>query len=401
MKEQKLKRGQRPENWKEDCPKFKEYYAKRNPDWSDKQCQEESKKFCRSCNWQCIEYYQKHHPDKSIEECEELRKTAIKKSRENKQQYIEYYELRYSELTHEERLEMLNKYNAENNYQKIEYYQKRFPDATPEEHKQMLIRAKNDYLSKRPDISGENNPHHHSNTTLEERRISSPKCIDFYQKRFPDATPEEHEQMLKEHYKYVASKLTPDKYTTKIEYYLSKGYDEETSIKMLKQRQSTNTLEKFINRYGDVGGNIKFEQRQEKWKKSLNNHFLKNGDSRSPQSTFAINLITDICNRLELKYPKKEKFMTDKLGNHFAYDLCINKKIIEFNGDYWHCNPNIYNENFFNKSKQMTAKQIWDLDDKKRKCAEENGYKILYIWEDEYNNSPKNTLKKCIDFLIS
>lgn len=343
MKEQKLKRGQRPENWKEDCPKFKEYYAKRNPDWSDKQCRVESRKFCRSCNWQCIEYYQKQYPDKSIKECEELRKTAIKKSRENKPQYIEYYELRYPELRDEEKVSMMNKYNAENNYQKIEYYQK----------------------------------------------------------RFPDATPEEHEQMLKEHYKYVSSKLTPDKRTTKIEYYLSKGYDEETSIKMLKQRQTTNTLEKFIKLYGDEEGTRRFKQRQEKWKKSLNNHFLKNGDGRSSQSTFAIDLITDICNRLELKYPEKEKFMTDKLGNHFAYDLCINKKIIEFNGDYWHCNPNIYNENYFNKSKQMTAKQIWEFDDKKRKCAEENGYKILYVWEEEYHNSPKNTLKKCIDFLIS
>ena len=76
MKEQKLKRGQRPENWKEDCPKFKEYYAKRNPDWSDKQCQEESRKYCRSCNWQCIEYYQRQYPDKSIEECS-IRKPIV------------------------------------------------------------------------------------------------------------------------------------------------------------------------------------------------------------------------------------------------------------------------------------------------------------------------------------
>ena len=34
------------------------------------------------------------------------------------------------------------------------------------------------------------------------------------------------------------------------------------------------------------------------------------------------------------------------------------KKIIEFYGDYWHCNPLKYNSTFFNKHKELTAKQI-------------------------------------------
>ena len=31
----KLKRGQRPEGWKNNCAKFKEYYATQHPDWTD------------------------------------------------------------------------------------------------------------------------------------------------------------------------------------------------------------------------------------------------------------------------------------------------------------------------------------------------------------------------------
>lgn len=108
---EKLKRGQRPIDWKENCEKFYEYYHKRNPDWTIEQCKEAAKKFNRSINWQCIEFYQKKYPDKTLEECEEMRKQAIAEKNEN------------------------HSFN-------IEYYRKRFPNASEEELKQMLIDAK-------------------------------------------------------------------------------------------------------------------------------------------------------------------------------------------------------------------------------------------------------------------
>ena len=146
----KLKKGEHPENWRENCKKFAEYYKKRNPEWSGDRCVEEAKKYNRSINWQCVEYYQRLYPKKTVQECEEMRLRAIVKKREN------------------------HPFN-------IEYYRKRYPEASEEELLKMLSDAKRKYAKNRPDNSGVNNPAHHSKTTALERRQRSPKCIEFYQ----------------------------------------------------------------------------------------------------------------------------------------------------------------------------------------------------------------------------
>jgi len=72
------------------------------------------------------------------------------------------------------------------------------------------------------------------------------------------------------------------------------------------------------------------------------------------------------------------------IGKFWYDEVDENKKvIIEINGDKNHANPNVFKENehpsFFDRS--LTSKQIWEFDLKKKKYAEENGYKVIYIWE--------------------
>ncbi|MEK7499449.1 MAG: hypothetical protein AAB649_02490, partial [Patescibacteria group bacterium] len=52
------------------------------------------------------------------------------------------------------------------------------------------------------------------------------------------------------------------------------------------------------------------------------------------------------------------------------------KLIVEFNGDYWHCNPQKYAADFFHKNKQKTAQEIWEEDAKRQQVLEKNGYKV-------------------------
>ena len=397
----KLKRGQRPMGWKENCEKFPEYYKKNFPNWSEKECKEAAQKFNKSHNWQCIEYYLRKHPDKTIEECEELRKVAISDKNKNHPFNIEYYRQRFPNAAEEELLEMLSNHAKKNNFQSIDYYRRKFPNATEEELLEMLNGAKKNYLAKRPDNSGENNPAHKSNTTELERRQRSPKCVEFYELRFPGLTKEEYEKMVKEHKEYTASQLTPKKHTTKIEYWLAKGFSEEEAKEKLSNRQRTFSLDSCIEKYGEEEGTKVFEARQEKWQKSLRENFLKYGDGRCPSSEFAYDIIGDICKRLCINRPTKEKYMTDIDGNHYSYDFQLNKKIIEFNGDYWHMNPEIYKEKDVNQTTQKTAEEMWEYDYKKRLCAERHGYKILYIWESEYNKSRDGVIKKCMKFLTS
>ena len=47
----------------------------------------------------------------------------------------------------------------------------------------------------------------------------------------------------------------------------------------------------------------------------------------------------------------------------------------------WHANPSKYKENDLIMGK-ILAKTLWEKDAKKRKKAEENGFRLIEIWED-------------------
>lgn len=72
------------------------------------------------------------------------------------------------------------------------------------------------------------------------------------------------------------------------------------------------------------------------------------------------------------------------LDGKYQYDFLIgDKTILEVQGDYWHANPKIYGEGL----KPLNERQIFKVerDKEKKKYAEEKGYGIYYIWEDEIN----------------
>jgi hypothetical protein len=62
-----------------------------------------------------------------------------------------------------------------------------------------------------------------------------------------------------------------DKTTTNVEYWVKKGYSIEESKNQIKQRQSTFSLEKCIEKYGKDKGRVVFDERQNKWIESLKN----------------------------------------------------------------------------------------------------------------------------------
>lgn len=80
------------------------------------------------------------------------------------------------------------------------------------------------------------------------------------------------------------------------------------------------------------------------------------------------------------------------------YDLFIKDKnlLIEYNGDYWHCNPNKYKSDYFHKKKQLLAKDIWKHDLIKKELAEKNGYKLFIIWEYDYMFNKEKEINKLI-----
>jgi very-short-patch-repair endonuclease len=101
---------------------------------------------------------------------------------------------------------------------------------------------------------------------------------------------------------------------------------------------------------------------------------------------------------------EKQIFINNK---KYVTDICFpNEKIvIEYNGDYWHCNPEKYKPDYFHTIKNMTARQIWDYDKQKKKNLENANYKVIIIWENDFQKNNKkqttNCLKNKINILLS
>jgi hypothetical protein len=107
-----------------------------------------------------------------------------------------------------------------------------------------------------------------------------------------------------------------------------------------------------------------------------------------------LNSININC-EIELVIPYNNSFL--------AYDIFIKPDLlIETNGDYWHCNPLLYKSTdvvTFPDLIPRTAQEIWDKDKRKIEYAENNGFKVLVIWEKDINEKWEYCETKIQEFI--
>jgi hypothetical protein len=207
-------------------------------------------------------------------------------------------------------------------------------------------------------------------------------------------------------------KENPNKYaskhTTKIEYYLKKGYSEEDAKKLLSERQTTFSLDICIEKYGEEKGKKIWLDRQLKWQRKLSdNGNIKGGFSKISQKLFfsILEKYNDIEKKDVFFYTKNNEVILKNESNLYLYDFTDikKKKIIEYNGDQYHANPEIYKKDDFphpyHKTHNYTSEKIWERDKIKYELAILNNYDVLVIWDSEYRKNPEQTLEKCLNFL--
>lgn len=293
-------------------------------------------------------------------------------------------------------------------------YKKLFPDAPLMSSTDKLNLCKNSGIHMKEEkykkifsekYKGEKNPNHKSRTTEDERKRRSP-----FSKKF--VKYENINNVDEELSKFLNRALKDRINTTSIEYYLNLGYSIEESKKMLKERQTTFSKKICIDKYGEEKGIEIWQKRQNNWQKSLiENGNIKCGYSRVSQELFYSILKEYDCNlhdmnKIYFATKNREYFIAREDDNGFyAYDFVdLNlMKIIEYNGDQYHANPNIYDSTDYPhpyyKEKGYTALDIWDKDFNKIEMAKKEGFDIIVIWDSEYKKNKKETIKKCIDFL--
>jgi len=182
------------------------------------------------------------------------------------------------------------------------------------------------------------------------------------------------------------------------------------------------TLEWFVNKYGEEQGNIKYNEFCESssytLEKSIEKYGQEEGTRRYKQfidrltfvckcySQMSQKLFWDIYN----KYSKKECLKFVLLNGEYTilrpvsfysldfFDSSTNK-CIEFNGDYFHANPELYDSDDYISLIRRHAKDIWQRDQERLDFLRKNNIQVLSIWESDYIDNPDKILNECLEFL--
>jgi hypothetical protein len=172
----------------------------------------------------------------------------------------------------------------------------------------------------------------------------------------------------------------------------------------LSERQSTFSISKCIDRHGEEEGNRIWKERQYRWQNTMNDkpqeeieriNKLKvlSGNHISKNEKEIYDYLKNIFNDVETQF-----VIRGKIG-HRIFDIRVGNKLIEYNGDYWHCNPNMYSPEFVNKRLSKSAQEVWDRDKNKMLLAEEFGYTVYTIWEQDYKTDKNKALESCASYL--
>lgn len=181
---------------------------------------------------------------------------------------------------------------------------------------------------------------------------------------------------------------------TQLQYWLNKGFSETEAKARVRERQATNSLEKLIEKHGEEEGTKKRMEITEKWFESLKASGVFTGQSKVSHEFFS-KLNESVGN---LRFGDEE--LTIRLHNNWCKVDCINqknKRVIEFYGDYWHSNPEIYDET--HSVKNLTASEIHKKDEERVKQLESRGYKVMVIWESDYMKNPEMIYNQCLEFI--
>ena len=83
----------------------------------------------------------------------------------------------------------------------------------------------------------------------------------------------------------------------------------------------------------------------------------------------------------------KKRYLVD------GYDPTTNT-IFEFNGDYWHGNPNKFNLNDLNKRNKKTFGQLYKKTLKRENDLKISGYNVISIWEQDFDEIIRKSINK-------
>jgi len=87
------------------------------------------------------------------------------------------------------------------------------------------------------------------------------------------------------------------------------------------------------------------------------------------------------------------------ISKYVVYDIKHKDCIIEFNGDYWHANPNIYHET--DRIRGVLASDIWRRDSLKINEVKNLGYRTLTVWESDFIKNKEEIIEETAKWILN
>lgn len=187
------------------------------------------------------------------------------------------------------------------------------------------------------------------------------------------------------------------------------------------ERQAfTNTLQYFIEKYGEQLGSIKYKEVNLGKASCVNPKLLSEklnisidsaldiilSRNKTSGSTWGSLLEKEFTNALEINLGEKLEYSTFStpfgkwshlLNSYVIFDIKHRDCVIEFNGDYWHANPNLYKKDAIIRGR--TANEINQRDQLKKQTAINLGLRYMVVWESEYKQNKQQIINEVIKWM--
>lgn len=183
-------------------------------------------------------------------------------------------------------------------------------------------------------------------------------------------------------------------------YWMNKGYTKKEAKKIISEKQSvlSSRSSKFI-------GHIRTQESKNKISTSMKKKIDKVGAGKW-SSHFGM---FSGRSKVEIEFYNyiKQNINVDVRGNvpiqDYIVDVILDKRVIEFYGDFWHANPKMYHEDDTLKgfcSVSREVKSIWKNDENRVAKLKEMGYDVLVIWEHDWHHNKENCIQRVKDYLL-
>ena len=169
---------------------------------------------------------------------------------------------------------------------------------------------------------------------------------------------------------------------------------------IIKRQWAKENPEKIKNFYTAGIEAAKTEKAKLKRKKTLLKKYgIDNAgrlSKKCPYSKISQELFWELNKKINKKTFFGENNGEKQIGK-YKVDFCFENIIIEFYGDIYHGNPNIFKKDDKpNPYKELTCQELWENDKQRKKYLCNQGYKVYEIWEQDYHNNKQETINNLL-----